>query len=76
LWPFPAKDLAALAARARAFVCVEMSMGQMIDDVRLSIECSRPVLFSGRTGGMVHSPEEILERIEEADSLAKGGKDR
>ena len=50
LWPYPRKALAKAAETTRAFVCVEMSMGQMIEDVKLSIECSRPVLLCNRTG--------------------------
>ena len=64
LWPFPARALKHEAEHAKAFICVEMSMGQMIDDVKLSIECKRPVYFCGRTGGMVHTPDEILAKIE------------
>jgi len=64
LWPFPAPALKLEAEHAKAFICVEMSMGQMIDDVKLAVECARPVYFCGRTGGMVHTPDEILEKIE------------
>ncbi|MDR1559678.1 MAG: 3-methyl-2-oxobutanoate dehydrogenase subunit VorB [Clostridiales bacterium] len=64
LWPFPSRALKHAAEHAKAFVCVEMSMGQMIDDVKLAIECKRPVAFCGRTGGMVHTPGEILAVIE------------
>jgi len=63
LWPFPSQALKNAAEHAEAFICVEMSMGQMIDDVKLSTECKRPVTFCGRTGGMVHTPEEILAKI-------------
>jgi 2-oxoglutarate ferredoxin oxidoreductase subunit alpha len=70
LWPFPKDALARLTSQAKAFISVEMSMGQMIDDVRLAVECKKPVLFSGRTGGMVHSPEEILKAIEDAEGGA------
>ena len=63
LWPFPSQALKNAAEHAKAFICVEMSMGQMIDDVKLSTECKRPVTFCGRTGGMVHTPEEILAKI-------------
>ena len=63
LWPFPSQALKQTAEHVKAFICVEMSMGQMIDDVKLSIECKRPVTFCGRTGGMVHTPEEILAKI-------------
>lgn len=64
LWPFPKKELAAAAKRAKAFLCVEMSMGQMIDDVKLAIECTRPVSYFGHTGGVVPSPVEILAELE------------
>lgn len=65
LWPFPKKAYADAAKRAKAFLTVEMSMGQMIEDVRLAIECSRPVELCNRVGGMVPSPEDILVKIEE-----------
>lgn len=64
LWPFPTDALKKAAKTAKRFLCVEMSMGQMIDDVRLAIECSRPVEFLGRTGGMIPTPAEVLQKIE------------
>jgi len=64
LWPFPEKDFAEAAKTAKAFLSVEMSMGQMVDDVRLAINCSRPVSFFGRTGGVVPTPAEILAEVE------------
>lgn len=69
LWPFPKKAFEKTAEKVRAFVTVELSMGQMIEDVKLSIHCSRPVLLCNRTGGMMMSPEEILLKIEEASKL-------
>lgn len=63
LWPFPADAFKRTAGTAKAFLSVEMSMGQMIDDVKLSIECSRPVYFYGRTGGIIPTPEEIYNEI-------------
>ena len=65
LWPFPEKVLRAAADKCKAFLCVEMNMGQMIEDVRLSIECKKPVYLCNRTGGMIPSPEEVLAKIEE-----------
>jgi 2-oxoglutarate ferredoxin oxidoreductase subunit alpha len=73
LWPFPKTELRELAKRTKAFVTAEMSMGQMIDDVNLSIECSRPNHLCSRTGGMVHSPEEICEMIEKAANESSRG---
>ena len=63
LWPFPVDSIKKNAATAKAFLTVEMSMGQMVDDVKLAIDCSRPVHFFGRTGGVIPTPTEILEQI-------------
>lgn len=63
LWPFPKKDLMKVADKAKAFLGVEMSMGQMVDDVRLAIECKRPVEFFGHTGGIIPTPAEVLDAI-------------
>lgn len=63
LWPFPDQALKRLAKTTKAFLDVEMSMGQMVDDVKLAIECQRPVHFYGRTGGVIPEPSEILEQI-------------
>lgn len=65
LWPFPKKPLAAAADKCKAFICVEMNMGQMIDDVELAIRCKKPVYLCNRVGGMIPSPEEVLAKIEE-----------
>ena len=71
LWPFPKKPLRDAAKHAKAFVSVELSMGQMIEDVELAIRCARPVLLCSRVGGMIPTPEEVLAKIEEA--ARKGG---
>ena len=42
-------------------------MGQMIDDVRLAIECARPVEFAGRTGGIIITPDEVLAKLREME---------
>ena len=63
LWPFPKDALLKASKTAKAFISVELNMGQMIEDVKLSINCSRPVYFVGRTGGMIPSPEEVLAKI-------------
>ena len=65
LWPFPKKALDRVADTAKAFLTVELSMGQMIDDVKLAINCRRPVYLANRTGGMVITPNEILAKIHE-----------
>ena len=70
LWPFPTKALRAAADKVKSFISVELSMGQMIEDVKLATENKRPVSLCNRTGGMIPSPEQVLAAIEEA---AKGG---
>ena len=70
LWPFPKAPLRRAAGQVKAFVSVELSMGQMIEDIRLATECTRPVSLCNRTGGMIPSPSQVLESIREA---AKGG---
>lgn len=69
LWPFPAEALLRASKKAKAFISVELSMGQLIEDVRLSINCSRPVLLCNRVGGMIPSPEEVFASVLEADKI-------
>ena len=70
LWPFPNAPIAKAAEHAKAFLTVEMSMGQMVDDVRLAAEGKVPVHFFGRTGGIVPTVREIITEVEK---LAKEG---
>ncbi len=63
LWPFPKQKLNELADTAKAFLSVEMSMGQMVDDVRIAVNGKKPVSFYGRTGGMIPSVEEVAAEI-------------
>ncbi|MCQ2489527.1 MAG: 3-methyl-2-oxobutanoate dehydrogenase subunit VorB [Clostridia bacterium] len=65
LWPFPKDALLARADQCKAFISVEMSMGQMIEDVELAIKCKKPVYLCNRVGGMIPSPEEVLAKIKE-----------
>jgi 2-oxoisovalerate ferredoxin oxidoreductase alpha subunit len=65
LWPFPSKELTAAALRAEKILVVELSNGQMVEDVRLALGGQRPVDFYGRTGGNVPAVEELLAKIEE-----------
>ena len=74
LWPFPKDALEAAVPTARAFLTVEMNMGQMVDDVRLAVAGRRPVEFFGRTGGVIPTPVEVLAQIEDLnDRMMKGG---
>lgn len=63
LYPFPYAKVADLSARARAMLCVELSAGQMIEDVRLAVGSRVPVYLANRLGGVVISPEEVLAAI-------------
>ena len=66
LWPFPKAVFAKAAEHVHTFISVELSMGQMIEDVQLATKCTRPVLLCNRAGGMIPSPEEVLAKIKEA----------
>jgi 2-oxoglutarate ferredoxin oxidoreductase subunit alpha len=65
LWPFPAAAFEKYAQVPKAFLSVEMSAGQMVEDVRLAVNGKRPVHFHGRMGGMIPTQKEILEKIRE-----------
>jgi len=73
LWPFPKANFfkAADMPSVKAFLTVEMSMGQMVEDVELSVKGKKPVYFYGRTGGMVPTPREI---VEEAKKILGGAR--
>ncbi len=64
LWPFPTEVLKKAADQVKGFISVELSMGQMIEDVKLATNCKRPVVLCNRAGGMIPSPEQVLESIE------------
>ena len=65
LWPFPSKELTASTLRAEKLLVVELSNGQMVEDVRLTLNGTKPIEFYGRVGGNVPSVEELLAKIEE-----------
>ena len=71
LWPYPEAALRDIADRVRGVLCVELSAGQMVEDVRLAVEGRCPVAFHGRTGGMVPTPDEVLEALR---ALDRGGR--
>lgn len=70
LWPFPKKPLLEAADKVNSFISVELSMGQMIEDIELAIRCKKPVALCNRVGGMIPTTEDILNAIRKA---AKGG---
>ncbi len=63
LFPFPALELRRLAAQAERFFVVELSTGQMVEDVRLAVDGRRPVEFYGRCGGNAPTAEEIFQEV-------------
>ena len=63
LWPFPTEILNKTADKVKGFISVELSMGQMIEDIRLATNCKKPVVLCNRSGGMIPSPEQVLESI-------------
>ncbi|MBU0561567.1 MAG: 3-methyl-2-oxobutanoate dehydrogenase subunit VorB [Bacteroidetes bacterium] len=65
LFPFPYDIIREYAGKVKGMFDVEMNAGQMIEDVRLAVEGRVPIGFHGRMGGMIPSPEEILEKFEE-----------
>lgn len=75
LWPFPTREIAAEAEFVRSFLTVELSNGQLVEDVRLAVEGRRPVRFYSRVGGMVPTTDELLQQIihaHEADHVRQG----
>lgn len=64
LFPFPSKQIEALAGQVKGILSVELSAGQMVEDVRLAVNGQVKVEHFGRMGGMVHSPEEVVEALE------------
>ena len=70
LWPFPLRQLATSTAGLRAIVVVELSAGQMVEDVRLAVEGAVPVFFHGRTGGMVPTPGDVLQAVQRAWAMS------
>ena len=70
LWPFPKETFKKSLSTVKRYISVELNMGQMIEDVRLATECRRPVTLCNRAGGMIPTPEQVLEAIKKA---ANGG---
>jgi len=69
LWPFPAAAVREAAAGSRAILTVELSSGQMVEDVRLAVEGAVPVFHHGRMGGMVPTPDDVVEAMRRAWSI-------
>lgn len=63
LYPFPSDELAAHAKKVKGMLAVEMSLGQMVEDIRLAVGCQIKVEHFGRVGGIIHSPEEVAKAL-------------
>ena len=73
LWPFPSQRIAELAEQVGGILTVEMSAGQMVEDVRLAVEGRCPVEFYGRMGGVIPLADEILPEVEKLAAEVEGG---
>lgn len=65
LWPFPTETIEKYVEVPKVFLSVEMNAGQMVEDVRLSVNGKKPVHFYGRMGGMIPTQKEVLDKIKE-----------
>ncbi|HNV96490.1 MAG TPA: 3-methyl-2-oxobutanoate dehydrogenase subunit beta, partial [Bacteroidales bacterium] len=63
LFPFPSVRLKELSKQVKGMLAVEMSLGQMVEDVKLAVDCKIPVEHFGRTGGVIHTPSEVLDAL-------------
>ena len=65
LWPYPYDEFEKINPNCKGILTVEMNTGQMLDDVKIAVKGKHPVYFYGRTGGMVPTPNEIIEKVKE-----------
>ncbi len=63
LWPFPTKEVAALGKRVKGILSLEINAGQMVEDIRLAVECKIPVEHYGRLGGIIPAPDEVVDAL-------------
>ena len=63
LWPFPTKRIAELGKQVKGILSLEINAGQMVEDIKLAVECNIPVKWYGRLGGIIPEPEEVVEEI-------------
>jgi len=63
LWPFPSKRIGELGKQVKGILSLEINAGQMVEDIRLAVECKVPVQWYGRLGGIIPEPEEVVEEI-------------
>ena len=63
LWPFPSRRIAELGRKVKGILSLEINAGQMVEDIRLAVECKVPVRWYGRLGGIIPEPEEVVEEL-------------
>lgn len=63
IWPYPEKAFDGIGKKCKGVLCVEMSTGQMLDDVKIAVNGRKPVFFYGRTGGVIPDPRDIAANI-------------
>ncbi len=71
LWPYPDKVFETIGSDCKGVLCVELSLGQMVDDVKIAVNGRQPVHFYGRTGGMVPGADEIVDQIKRIYSTGR-----
>lgn len=76
LWPFPYEQIRKTCMHAKGILVVEMSSGQMLEDVRLAVERIIPIYFYGRLGGGVPGAEALVQRVKKMDEAARSGEQR
>ena len=69
LFPFPTKRIKELSSQVKSMMTIELNLGQMVDDVRLSVNGACPVGFYGRQGGNIFTPDEIVEEFKKFNNL-------
>ena len=65
LWPFPTEQIKKRAAQVKGILSVELNCGQMVEDIRLAVNGTKPVEFYGRVGGIVPDPDEVVQAVKE-----------
>lgn len=63
LWPFPTKQVASLGKKVKGILSLEINAGQMVEDIRLAVECKIPVSHYGRLGGIIPAPDEVVDAL-------------
>ena len=73
LWPFPTKRIEELSRQVKGILTFEINAGQMVEDVRLAVEGRTPVTHYGKMGGIVPTPDELIDRLKEDFGIVESG---